>query len=220
MATQPIDTAKVYALTAAGACSVTLTQGDKTITWEALHKGGQTSFVVPAGASVSLSDTTALLSPLPFKVALGAGSGSTGGAAELSPDDAEKLAFIPLTGHMVLTAAGQTITTCEEEAPTLTLQHAAWVELNDATTGVLIRAADTGERALQMQLIFTPNATVENAEHFIGTEAGSPAAFRWLFGAPPLVAGYTYILTLTQTVLHGQRTILGACSAFIPAPIH
>lgn len=70
MATQPTDTAKVYVLTGAGSCFVTLIQKDKTITWQALpEKGGQTTFIVPAGGMVELSDPKCSLSALPFNYA-------------------------------------------------------------------------------------------------------------------------------------------------------
>lgn len=219
MGTTPINTAKTYALTAAGACSVTIQQGSKSITWQILPEGGQTTFIVPAGASVSISDPTALISPLPFNVALGAGNGGTGGSTHLTPEDADKLRRIPAGAGTVLTADGQDICTASGTTPELAMTHASWVALSDDTKSVSLAPAGDTEHALQMQLIYTPAATVEEAEHFITAKEGSRALFRWLYGAPPLVAGYTYILTMTQTVLHGQLILLGACSAIIPTPI-
>lgn len=88
MATKPTNTAILYALTSSGACSITLSQDDKIHTWQALpESGGQTTFIIPAGAVAELSDESALLSPLPFKTAPGAGSG-IGGAL---PADMQKL---------------------------------------------------------------------------------------------------------------------------------
>lgn len=88
MATQPTNTAILYALTSSGACSVTLTQDGKSHTWQALpESGGQTTFIIPAGAVAELSDERALLSPLPFKAAPGAGSGIGG----TLPADMQKL---------------------------------------------------------------------------------------------------------------------------------
>lgn len=74
MATKPTNTAILYALTSSGACSVTLSQNGKSHTWQVLPEGGgQATFIVPPGAVVEISDDCALLSPLPFKVAPGAG---------------------------------------------------------------------------------------------------------------------------------------------------
>lgn len=88
MATKPTNTAILYALTASGACSVTLTQDGKSHAWQAVPDGGgQTTFIIPAGAVAELSDENALLSPLPFKTAPGAVSG-IGGALT---DDMQKL---------------------------------------------------------------------------------------------------------------------------------
>lgn len=80
MVTQPVDTAKVYVLSSSSACSVTLTLHGKSTTWQALPEGGgQATLIVPAGAVAEISDENVLLSPLPFKMAPGAGSCSIGG---------------------------------------------------------------------------------------------------------------------------------------------
>lgn len=93
MATKPTNSARLFALTSSSACSVTMTQDGKAHTWQALPDGGgQTTFIIPAGAVVELSDEKALLSPLPFNVALGAGSGSVGGSIT-----AEMQKMLPLT---------------------------------------------------------------------------------------------------------------------------
>lgn len=82
MVTQPVNTAKIYVLSASSACSVTLTHLGKSTTWQALPEdGGQTTFIVPAGAVAEISDENVLLSPLPFKIAPGADSRSVGGTA-------------------------------------------------------------------------------------------------------------------------------------------
>lgn len=177
MATQPLDTAKVYALTAARACSVTLTQGDKSITWEALSDGGQTSFVVPAGATVSISDESALLSPLPanFKAALGAGNGRAGGTH-----------MSPVQGEYILNAA-------HEAAVSLPMQHASWHVIDAATTQVSVTPAGDATHALQMQLVYTP-AELMTPEQ---TEAWLVGA-TWLYGAPMMGAGIRYVITLTE----------------------
>lgn len=83
MATKPTNSARLFALTSSGACSVTLTQDGKIHTWQALPDGGgQTTFIIPAGAVAELSDENAILSQLPFNVALGAGSSSIGGSID------------------------------------------------------------------------------------------------------------------------------------------
>lgn len=81
MATKPTDTARLFALTSSSACFVTLTQDGRSHTWQALpDNGGQTTFIIPAGAVAELSDEKAHLSPLPFKVA--PGTGGVGGYLE------------------------------------------------------------------------------------------------------------------------------------------
>lgn len=172
MATQPLDTAKVYALTAAGACSVTLTQGEQSITWEALTEGGQTSFIVPAGATVSISDESALLSPLPanFKAALGAG---------------------------VKRAEGECITTAECDTPghcEVNMHHAQWCILPAQTARCDLRPATLGGKAFSMQLMLTPESNMN--EGWLQTENDSDLV--WLYGEPAILCGHTYIIGLTQ----------------------
>lgn len=80
MVTQPVNTAKVYVLSASSACSVTLTHLGQSTTWQALPEGGgQTTFIVPAGAVAEISDENAFLAPIPFKIAPGAIGCSVGG---------------------------------------------------------------------------------------------------------------------------------------------
>lgn len=168
MATQPLDTAKVYALTAVGACSVTLTQGEKSITWEALAEGGQTSFIVPAGATVSISDETALLSPLPanFKAALGAGLRSAGG---------ERIFLASMKGTNAHTE----------------MKHNTWVQLPVAATGCTIAPEQNG-KAHSMQLMLTPATDMPDSW------LTSSAQIIWLYGEPSMLSGPTYIIGLTQ----------------------
>lgn len=182
MATLPIDTAKTYALTAAGACSVTLTQGEKSITWEALSGGGQTCLIVPAGATIELSSPNALLSPLPanFKAALGAGGGCTGGG---TPSAAQ--------GEHIF-AAEMVGTTAH-----ITMQHAAWCTIPAEATLVELTPAQLPQLAVQMQLEFTPPALF-TAEQTAAWLAGA----EWLYGAPMMAAGVRYIITLTEA--HGE----------------
>lgn len=171
MATQPLDTAKVYALTAAGACSVTLTQGEKSITWEALSEGGQTSFIVPAGATAEISDTSALLSPLPanFKAALGAGTSRAG---------------------------GERMVTYSDGLPSIPMQHAVWCELPSTTTTVEVRPAPESYRALSMQLLLTPDDNMSKG--WLSVPTGGSLV--WLYGEPTIVGGNSthYIIGLTQ----------------------
>lgn len=177
MATKSINTAKVYALTSAGACSITLTQGNKTITWEALSEGGQTSFVVPAGATVEISDNTAILSPLPenFKAAPGAGNGRTGGT-NMYPEHGERVN---------VQAAGGSVS--------VTMQHATWHVIDDGATQVTIIPGGNSGRALQMQLVYTPTELMtpeQTAAWLVGVT--------WLYGAPMMGAGIRYIITLIE----------------------
>lgn len=177
MATQPLDTAKVYALTAAGACSVTITHGEKTITWEALSEGGQTSFIVPAGATASISDSTALLSPLPanFKAALGAGNRRTGGT-NMVPEQGERI---------VTQEAGST-------AP-IVMQHGMWHVIDDTSPQVIVTPSGDSAHALQMQLVYTPTELMTPEQ----TEAWLVGA-TWLYGAPMMGAGIRYVITLIE----------------------
>lgn len=178
MATLPIDTAKVYALTADVACSVTLTQGEKSITWQALSQGGQTCLVVPAGATIELSAPEALLSPLPanFKAALGAGGSCTGGSA-------------------TITAQGEHLTTADMRDTTAVvgMQHAVWCTIPSTATQVELTPALLPQLTLQMQLDFTPDTlfTPEQTEEWL-------IGATWLYGAPMMVGGMRYIITLTE----------------------
>lgn len=179
MATQPLDTAKVYALTAAGACSVTLTQGEKSITWEALAEGGQTSFIVPAGATAEISDPAALLSPLPanFKPALGAGVTSAGG---------ECISTVSMVG-----------TTATAE-----MKHATWICLPPETTGCRITPA-THDKASSMQMLLTPADDMED-----GWLTAQGADIIWPYGEPAVVFGYAYVVTLVQLPVVGSVKII------------
>lgn len=88
METTPRDSAKAYALTAQGECTITITQGARSVSWKALSTGGQTTFIVPAKAIASISDPDALLSPLPFLVAPERKEDALGGVPEMSIADA------------------------------------------------------------------------------------------------------------------------------------
>lgn len=176
MATQPIDTAKLYTLTSAGSCSVTLTQGENSITWVALAEGGQTSFIVPAGATVEISDSTALLSPLPanFKAALGAGNGRIGG----------------------MTMPGETITPHTSTTPELELpmQHNTWHTTSGTEEHILLTPSVDNGRALSMQLMLTP--ATHMAEGWLTVPVGVNLV--WLYGEPTILSGHTYIIGVTQ----------------------
>lgn len=172
MATQPIDTAKTYALTAAGACSVTITNGGKSITWEALPEGGQTSFIVPAGAVVSISDSSALLSPLPanFKAALGAGIGRIGGERFIT-------ASSNAPGHHALM-----------------MRHSAWCRLPADVSNIKISANSNESCAHSMQLLLAPAADLNTGWLTVSTGV----QLVWLYGEPVILSGHTYIIGLTQ----------------------
>lgn len=171
MATQPLDTAKVYALTADGACSVTLTQGEKSITWEALREGGQTSFIVPAGATVSISDETALLSPLPvnFKAALGTSAASAGG---------ERMVAHP------------------SDDVTIPMQHGVWHKIDSSATSIEISPSSAAGSARSMQLLLMPSGNM--SQGWLTVPDG--VSLVWLYGEPTIVGGNgtRYIVGLTQ----------------------
>lgn len=171
MATQPIDTAKVYALTAAGACSVTLTQGGKSITWEALAEGGQTSFIVPAGATAEISDSSAILSPLPanFKAALGAGTARIG-------------------GERMTEATADTLHGCSVK-----MSHSTWCAVPNGARACNLTPMNVRNRALSMQLMLTP---AENLP--AGWLTAGAAQLEWLYGEPTILSGHTYIIGVTQ----------------------
>lgn len=186
MATQPIDTAKLYALTAAGACSVTLTQGEKSITWEALDEGGQTSFIVPAGATVSISDEAALLSPLPanFKGALGAAQKGIG-------------------GERILPASMNGATAYAD------MRNCAWVIIPaDATACIVTPRQDN--KAYAMQLLLTPKEDMPE-----GWLSARDHTILWPYGEPSIVQGFRYCVTLIATPfgLYANMTPLGTHTA-------
>lgn len=172
MVTQPIDTAKVYALTAAGACSVTLTQGNHSITWTALSDAGQTSIIVPAGATLSIPDTGAVLSPLPatFKAALGAGAAGT-------------------EGETVLHAGGDAIT------PTVCMRHNSWSLLPATTISCAVSPRGADKRICSMQLLVAPASDL--ATGWLASSDSSKPIY-WPFGEPPMPSGYQYCVTLVQ----------------------
>lgn len=172
MATHPLDTAKLYALTSAGACSVTLTQGGKSITWEALAEGGQTSFIVPAGATAEVSDSSALLSPLPanFKAALGAGK-------------------VRIEGER-MTTADLDSQGCSE----VNMRHTQWCALPPQVSRCVICPAIPTGRAFSMQLLLTPARDMDG--NWLRTTEGQ--TINWLYGEPTILSGFTYIIGLTQ----------------------
>lgn len=179
MATHPIDTAKLYALTSEGACTATLTMGEKSITWDVLSEGGQTTIIVPAGATVSISGASALLSPLPanFKAALGAAVKSTGGQSAQ-----------PMLGEQMQHLTCDDTGCCE-----LTMRHSTWCILpQDATSCALATSGKDG-LALSMQLVLTPGAHMNE-----GWLRAASAEVIWLYGEPIILSGHTYIIGLTQ----------------------
>lgn len=172
MATQPINTAKGYALTAAGACYVTLRQGEKAITWEALSEGGQTSFIVPAGATVEISDSSALLSPLPanFKAALGDGDHRIGG---------ERITSATIDGDGI----------CH-----LRMRHATWATLATNVSACRLTPNSGSDKALSQTLMLTP--TNDMSTGWLKVPAN--VSLVWLYGEPVILRGHTYIIGLTQ----------------------
>lgn len=172
MATKPISTAKVYLVTSQEPCSATLTQGESVITWEALAEGGQTTVIVPAGATLELSAPAALLSPLPFEAALAVGNGNSGGRASHSP-------------------VGITLTQAEGKTPVVKLAHEAWYELNAQTQRCTLIPA--GATISQAHLLLTPAAPMPS-----GWLTADGAIVRWPFGEIAMPTGWSYIITLVQ----------------------
>lgn len=172
MATQSSDTAKLYALTAAGACSVTLTQGLKSVTWQPLRAAGQATVLVPAGAVLHVSEPEAMLSPIPFKAALGTGNGSAEGAGT--------------------SAVGEDI--CEPDEmlgsqARVVMKHATWVRLPQSAESCIVQPSADAAHACCMQLLLTP---------FTDCADGWLQGVEWVGGEPSLIAGFSYIVTLVQ----------------------
>lgn len=183
MATKPISTTKVFLVTSQEPTSATLTHGKSMITWDVLTEGGQTTVIVPAGATLSLSSETALLSPLPatFKSAPAAAH--------------------PLSG-------GESLRLQSAETPELPMRHATWVQLAAEAAGCTVTPAAVG-KAVAMQLLFSPAEDVLSpATFFSGAE--------WLYKAPIMPAGYTYVITLTQFPVQGSARVFANLSAIIP----
>lgn len=179
MGSQTSNTAKVYALTAAGACSVTLTQGTQSVTWQALSAAGQTTILVPRDASISVSATDAILSPLPFKAALGTGNGSSGGA--------------------YTAAAGEPIVSVDSEGADLcniSMKHASWAFAQPNTTRCRLLPQQDNTHAFSMQLVLTP--ATDMTFGWLQIADGSDALLEWVGGEPSIVAGFSYIVTLVQ----------------------
>lgn len=174
MATKPISTAKVYLVTSQEPCSATLTQGESVITWAALAEGGQTTVIVPAGATLELSSPAALLAPLPFEGALAVGNGNSGGRASHSP-------------------VGMISTPMEGQTPIIELAHEAWYELNAQTQSCTLIPSPKAT-IVQTHLILTPAATMPPG----WLTAADGAVVRWPFGEIAMPAGWSYIITLVQ----------------------
>lgn len=173
MATKPISTAKVFLVTSKEPTEATLTKEENVITWNILSAAGQTTVIVPAGATLELSSPTALLSPLPFEWTLAVGNSSSGGRT--------------------IESGGITPGTTEGETLTLELAHGVWFELNAATQScTLIPSAAAS--VVQTHLILTPADTMSTG----WLTAAEGAVVRWPFGEIAMPAGWSYIITLVQ----------------------
>lgn len=189
MVTHTSDTAKVYALTAAGACSVTLTQGDHSVTWQALREAGQTTVLVPAGAALSLSDEGALLSPMPFKAALGTGNGSAGGAEQHAAGE-------PLSEPVVTDTSAAAM-----------MRHNTWCRIPADVLSVTITAEMEEQKAQCMQLLLCPAADLP-----LGWLSAEHAVLTWPFGEPVLVQGFAYVVTLVLIPFEGHAKLIANLS--------
>lgn len=173
MATKPISTAKVYLLTAQNPTSATLTQGTTSITWEALSASGQTTVIVPPGATLTLSDPEALLSPLPFDGALAVGNNASGGRSVQS--------------------AGITPVEAEGETPSIELAHETWYKLDAATQSCRLIPSQSA-CVVQSHIVLTPADAMPAG----WLTAAGDAVVRWPFGELAMPTGWSYIITLVQ----------------------
>lgn len=180
-------TAKAYALTHTGACSVTLIKGEKRITWQALDEdGGQTTCIIPKGMKIELSAPDAILTKVPFEYALGAGQ-RAGGMMRI----ADK------------------IRPQESTTPLLPLRNNTWCSFSPDTQEIRITPHGGDKVALTMQLLFSPAEDVLSpATLFSGAE--------WLYKAPIMPAGYTYVITLAQFPVAGRARVFLNLSAAVP----
>lgn len=83
------------------------------------------------------------------------------------------------------------VTEVTSTTPTVTMTADAWVRLNPATTCCTVQPKASTESVTSMQLMITP------AQHITDADAWLNGA-GWLYGAPILGQGLTYIITLTQ----------------------
>lgn len=173
MATKPISTAKIYLLTSEGPTTATLTHGENSISWEALSDSGQTTIIIPAGATLTLSNPKALLSPLPFDSALAVGNGNSGGRTA-SP-------------------AGVAMGTSTEAEAIVQLTHEQWLSLGPSTHHCTLKATKAAEIA-QTHLVLTPAATMPTG----WLTAADGAVLRWPYGEIAMTTGWSYIITLLQ----------------------
>lgn len=175
MATNTTSTARVYLVTSPEPCSASLIQGANTITWDLLSEGGQTTVIVPPGATLNLSAPAAHLTILPetFMSAPAENHGSSGGRAAHS--------------------SGITPTMVEAETPNLHLIHDAWYELNAQTKSCALTPSEKA-RIIQTHLILAPAAPMPGG----WLTAAEGAVVRWPFGEIAMPAGWSYIITLVQ----------------------
>lgn len=173
MATKPTPAEKVYLITSQEPTTATLTKGERAITWNILPEGGQTTIIVPQGATLSLSSPSALLSRIPFEVALAVGNGNSGGHAT--------------------SKQGITPVAVEDETPVLQLAHEAWFSLAPMTSSCTL-SPSTAASVVQTHLVITPADTMPTG----WLTATGGAVVRWPFGELAMPAGWSYIVTLAQ----------------------
>lgn len=193
-----MKTMKAYLLTAEGITTATLTQGDSSYTWKILPEGGQTVVIVPAGAVLSLSNPAADLKKIPFDHALGLLMATGGGGRIVTSNNSA-------WGERILAPCGE-----ENIAPQVDMQHGIWVELPMGAASCRVTPAGTTDRALQMQLVYTPTTTMSTEE-----VAAWLVGATWLYGAPMMGAGIRYIITLVQAFgeIKANATAWGGASA-------
>lgn len=173
MATKPIPTTKVILVTSQEPTTATLTQGSTSITWTALTESGQTTIIVPAGATLSLSSPSALISPLPFEGALAVGSGISGGRAARP--------------------AGITPTELADNAPIIEMAHDAWYKLSAATQHCTLMSSSKAS-VIQTHLLISPTRALASG----WLSAAEGCILRWPFGELAMPSGWSYIITLVQ----------------------
>ena len=145
-------------------------------------EAGQQYFTAQSGKTVLEGGTVGLVTET-FR---GAPAGNGNGGGGLTPEEKEKV--LTTDGERFVSPAPSIISGITE----VHMQHAVWLQVPSDAQGVNVTPANT-ENARQMQLVFTPAAIIEDSAAWL-------QGATWLYGAPVLGAGITYVITLTQAL--------------------